>query len=118
MKGSMGSTHKPRGNPYNLIVSEFSTDGCEALPEWAYGFMPGDYCEFIEAVEAALNRRKIPFVMHEWPGFWTRASEPGRQIMIHQLAYECMFSLTHEWAKVIDGHIDGVSSPEDSVQSA
>ncbi len=99
-------------------MSEFSTDGCEGLPEWAYGFMPGDFCDFIEAVEAALNNRKIAFVMHEWPGFWTTASEPGKQIMIHKLAYECMFTLEQDWPKVIDDHIDAVENPPAVAQEA
>lgn len=89
-------------------MSEFSTDGCEALPEWAYGFMPGDYCEFITAVEAALKKHDISFVMYEWPGYWTRKGEPGKQFVIHQLAYECMFSLEHEWAAVIEEHVASV----------
>lgn len=76
------------------------------VPEWAKFFAPDDYRAFLEAVDAEMRRRELPF---EFGDGTVHVSPPGGETADYgllNLAQTCHATARTEWSSTIREHFD------------
>ena len=76
------------------------------VPDWAKFFAPEDYRAFLEAVDAELRRRQIPFEFGDGTIHVSPPDEEGADYGLLNLAQTCHAAGRSEWPTTIREHFD------------